>query len=153
MSLEHGYPPAGCDGMDEVSIDHVGIATNSLEGASEFWEALGFIRTGAHMNEQQGVSIRMFNSTLNEDAGASIELLEPIGPDSPIGRFLANRGEGIQQLAVRVPDIQDTIDRLDDLGVRMIDREPVPGATGTMIAFVHPSCTGGVLVELVEHLL
>ena len=142
----------GCDRMDEVSIDHVGIATNSLEVASEFWEALGFIRTGDHMNEQQGVSIRMFNSTLDGEAGASIELLEPIGPDTPIGKFLANRGEGIQQLAIRVPDIQETMARLDGLGVRMIDREPVPGATGTMIAFVHPSCTGGVLVELVEHL-
>ena len=142
----------GCDGMDEVSIDHVGIATNSLEGASEFWEALGFIRTGDHMNEQQGVSIRMFNSTLGEDAGASIELLEPIGPDSPIRKFLANRGEGIQQLAIRVPDIQGTIERLEEQGVRMIDREPIPGAAGTMIAFIHPSCTGGVLVELVEHL-
>ncbi len=142
----------GCDEMDEVSIDHVGIATNSLEGASEFWEALGFIRTGDHMNEQQGVSIRMFNSTLGEDAGASIELLEPIGPDSPIRKFLANRGEGIQQLAIRVPDIQGTIERLEEQGVRMIDREPIPGAAGTMIAFIHPSCTGGVLVELVEHL-
>ena len=139
--------------MDEVSIDHVGIATNSLEGASEFWEALGFIRAGDHTNEQQGVSIRMFNSTLGEDAGASIELLEPIGPDSPIRRFLANRGEGIQQLAIRVPDIQGTIERLEEQGVRMIDREPIPGAAGTMIAFIHPSCTGGVLVELVEHLL
>ena len=138
--------------MDEVSIDHVGIATNSLEVASEFWEALGFIRTGDHMNEQQGVSIRMFNSTLDGEAGASIELLEPIGPDTPIGKFLASRGEGIQQLAIRVPDIQETMARLDGLGVRMIDREPVPGATGTMIAFVHPSCTGGVLVELVERL-
>ena len=142
----------GCDEMDEVSIDHVGIATNSLEGASEFWEALGFIRTGDHMNEQQGVSIRMFNSTLGEDAGASIELLEPIGPDSPIRKFLANRGEGIQQLAIRVPDIQGTIERLEEQGVRMIDREPIPGAAGTMIAFIHPSCTGGVLVELVERL-
>ena len=142
----------GCDEMDEVSIDHVGIATNSLEGASEFWEALGFIRTGDHMNEQQGVSIRMFKSTLGEDAEASIELLEPIGPDSPIRRFLANRGEGIQQLAIRVPDIQGTIERLEEQGVRMIDREPIPGAAGTMIAFIHPSCTGGVLVELVEHL-
>ena len=142
----------GCDDMDKVSIDHVGIATNSLEGASEFWEALGFIRTGDHMNEQQGVSIRMFNSTLGEDAGASIELLEPIGPDSPIRKFLANRGEGIQQLAIRVPDIQGTIERLEEQGVRMIDREPSPGAAGTMIAFIHPSCTGGVLVELVEHL-
>ena len=142
----------GCDEMDEVSIDHVGIATNSLEGASEFWEALGFIRTGDHMNEQQGVSIRIFNSTLGEDAGASIELLEPIGPDSPIRKFLANRGEGIQQLAIRVPDIQGTIERLEEQGVRMIDREPIPGAAGTMIAFIHPSCTGGVLVELVEHL-
>jgi len=138
--------------MDEVSIDHVGIATNSLEVASEFWEALGFIRTGDHMNEQQGVSVRMFNSTLDGEAGASIELLEPIGPDTPIGKFLASRGEGIQQLAIRVPDIQETMARLDGLGVRMINREPVPGATGTMIAFVHPSCTGGVLVELVERL-
>ena len=76
----------------------------------------------------------------------------PIGPDSPIRRFLTNRGEGIQQLAIRVPEIRGTIERLEELGVRMIDREPVPGADGTMIAFIHPSCTGGVLVELVEYL-
>ncbi len=136
--------------MNDITIDHVGIATSSLSKASGFWEMLGFIRSGDQLNENQGVRIRMFDSPRIDANNTSIELLEPIGPDSPIGRFIAKRGEGIQQLAVRVPDIRAMISKLSDSGVRMINEEPVPGASGSIIAFVHPSSTGGVLVELVE---
>ena len=80
-----------------------------------------------------------------------IELLEPLTPDSPIGRFLENRGEGIQQIAVKTTDIVSTIYQLQSMGIRMINDVPVNGANRTKIAFVHPSSTGGVLVELVEH--
>ncbi len=80
-----------------------------------------------------------------------IELLEPLGPDTPVGRFISARGAGIQQLAIRVDDIEESIARLLESGVRMVDERPANGTEGSRIAFVHPSSTGGVLVELVEH--
>jgi len=134
--------------MNDVSVDHIGIASESIETASGFWELLGFKPADEHVNDEQGVRIKMF-----EGSGTSsrLELLEPLGPDTPIGRFISKRGIGIQQLAVRVGDIESTISLLMESGVRMIDEQPVRGASGSMIAFVHPSSTGGVLVELVEH--
>tara|TARA_Y100000758_G_scaffold184374_1_gene131246 strand:- start:22 stop:432 length:411 start_codon:yes stop_codon:yes gene_type:complete len=134
--------------MSDVSVDHIGIATESLEVASGFWELLGFKHSAEHVNDEQGVRIRML-----EGSGSStkIELLEPLGPNTPIGRFISKRGEGIQQLAIRVNDIESTIAQLIASGVRLIDEQPVDGASGSIIAFVHPSSTGGVLVELVEH--
>tara|TARA_B110000014_G_C19683747_1_gene358506 strand:+ start:103 stop:513 length:411 start_codon:yes stop_codon:yes gene_type:complete len=134
--------------MSDVSVDHIGIASESIETASEFWELLGFKPADEHVNDEQGVRIKMF-----EGSGSSsrLELLEPLGPDTPIGRFISKRGVGIQQLAVRVSDIESTISLLMESGVRMIDEQPVRGASGSMIAFVHPSSAGGVLVELVEH--
>ena len=134
--------------MNDVSIDHIGIASESIEVASRFWELLGFIPADEHVNEEQGVRIKMF-----EGSGLSsrLELLEPLGPDTPLGRFISKRGIGIQQLAVKVGDIDTTISLLMESGVRMIDEQPVKGASGSMIAFVHPSSAGGVLVELVEH--
>ena len=80
-----------------------------------------------------------------------IELLEPLGPDTPVGRFISRRGAGIQQLAIRVDDIEETIALLVESGVRMVDECPKDGTEGSRIAFIHPSSTGGVLVELVEH--
>ncbi len=134
--------------MNDVSVDHIGIASESIETASGFWELLGFKPTDEHVNDEQGVRIKMF-----EGSGSSsrLELLEPLGSDTPIGRFISKRGIGIQQLAVRVGDIESTISLLMESGVRMIDEQPVRGASGSMIAFVHPSSAGGVLVELVEH--
>jgi len=134
--------------MDDVSIDHIGIASESIEAASRFWELLGFKPADEHVNDEQGVRIKMF-----EGSGLSsrLELLEPLGPDTPLGRFISKRGIGIQQLAVKVGDIESTISLLMESGVRMIDEQPVKGASGSMIAFVHPSSAGGVLVELVEH--
>ena len=134
--------------MNDVSVDHIGIASESIETASGFWELLGFKPAEEHVNDEQGVRIKMF-----EGSGSSsrLELLEPLGPDTPIGRFISKRGICIQQLAVKVDDIESTISLLMKSGVRMIDEQPVRGASGSMIAFVHPSSAGGVLVELVEH--
>ena len=134
--------------MNDVSVDHIGIASESIEATSGFWELLGFKPVDEHVNDEQGVRIKML-----EGSGSSsrLELLEPLGPDTPIGRFISKRGIGIQQIAVRVGDIESTISLLMESGVRMIDEQPVKGASGSMIAFVHPSSAGGVLVELVEH--
>ena len=86
------------------------------------------------------------------DIGESrIELLEPTGPDSPIEKFMSKRGEGIHHIAVRVENIEEALERLKASGVRLIDSQPKRGAHNTRIAFVHPSSTHGVLLELVEH--
>jgi methylmalonyl-CoA/ethylmalonyl-CoA epimerase len=80
-----------------------------------------------------------------------IELLEPLGDNSPIEKFMAKRGEGIHHIAIAVDNIEKAIERLKAAGARMIDETPRPGAHGTKIAFVHPSANHGVLLELVEH--
>ena len=129
-------------------IDHIGIATNSLENHSQFWSSLGFIQGKDEENVEQGVKIRFFEAA---SCGPKIELLDPLTPDSPIGIFLENKGEGVQQIAVKTTNIVSTINQLQSMGIRMINDVPVSGANGTKIAFVHPSSTGGVLVELVEH--
>ena len=144
--LVHGLLRVVFDMTD--GIDHIGIATNSLDAHSQFWISLGFIQGKDELNEEQGVKIRFLQA---HSGGPKIELLEPLTPESPIGRFLAKRGEGVQQIAVKTTDIISTINQLQTMGVRMINDVPVSGANGTKIAFVHPSSTGGVLVELVEH--
>ena len=134
--------------MSKPRIDHVGIATNSIEDASVFWEALGLVSKQDDVNQEQGVRIRMMMGDANSP---NVELLEPLGPDTPVGKFISKRGEGIQQLAFTVIDIEDTISRLIELGCKMINENPTKGIEGSLIAFVHPSSTGGVLVELVQH--
>jgi len=129
-------------------IDHIGIATHSLDEHSDFWETLGFMRDSDEINQEQGVKIRFFKPP---SGGPKVELLEPLTDDSPIGRFLQKRGEGVQQIAVQINDIHGMIARLQSIGIRMINNNPVDGANGSKIAFIHPSSTGGVLVELVEH--
>jgi methylmalonyl-CoA/ethylmalonyl-CoA epimerase len=129
-------------------IDHIGIATNSIVDAVPFWEALGFTSAGGGVVEEQGVNIRY----MMNDSEARIELLEPTGADTPVGRFIESKGTGIQQLAISVDDINQTISNLLEMGIRMINTEPQIGHGGNKIAFVHPSSSGGVLVELVEYI-
>ena len=133
--------------MDRPSIDHVGIATESIEDASVFWEALGLVAKENHVNQEQGVRIRMFEGISEYP---TVELLEPLGKNTPIGKFIDSHGIGIQQIAFAVDDIKEMIYKLTELGFRMINETPSEGAGGTLIAFVHPSSTGGVLVELVQ---
>ncbi len=130
-----------------TKIDHIGIATESIEDSKSFWEALGFSSSGGGIVDDQGVKVRY----MVNDSETRIELLEPISTDTPVGRFIDRRGVGIQQLAISVDDISETISKLLSMGIKMINTEPQIGHGGNKIAFVHPSSSGGVLVELVEY--
>ena len=133
-----------------IEIDHIGIAVNSLDNRSPFWVALGLIMGEDEELPNDGVIARFFSMNGKSGNSPRIELLEPTSPDSPIGRFIQKRGEGIQQIAFRVENIEHTISVLLENGVQMIDEIPRIGAHGSMIAFVHPKSTGGVLVEIVQ---
>ena len=132
-----------------IRLDHIGIAVNDLESDSVFWNILGLEIQGDELNEEQGVNIRFFGTEPSSE-GARIELLSPTSEDTPIGKFLQQRGPGIQQIAFRVDDLQGLLNRLKSEGVRLINETPTVGAHGSQIAFVHPSSTGGVLVELLQ---
>lgn len=137
-----------------IHIDHIGIATNAMEEASLFWELLGLKRAGEDETvESQGVTTRFFTTSANKATtkSAKVELLEPTGTDTPVGRFLEKRGPGIQQLCFRVGDLPGLLLHLRENGVHLINETPTIGAGGKLIAFVHPSSTGGVLVELTQH--
>ena len=136
-----------------IHIYHVGIATNDLETASHFWNLIGLIQSADDETViEQGVTTRFFSTSVTDEGAEEhppmVELLQPTSEDSPIGKFLAKRGPGIQQLCFRVEKLQELIDYLLDNGIQMIDTEPKRGAGGSIIAFVHPKSTGGVLVEL-----
>jgi methylmalonyl-CoA/ethylmalonyl-CoA epimerase len=130
-----------------MKIDHIGIAVKSLAEAVKIYEnALGLTVHGYDQVDDQGVRIAMLN--IGE---SRIELLEPTGPESPVGKFMSKRGEGIHHIAVTVDNIEAALERLREAGVRLVDNAPRRGAHETRIAFVHPSSTHGVLLELVEH--
>lgn len=137
-----------------INIDHIGIAAHDFEQASVFWNLLGLTQ-GEHDETvpEQGVKTRFFSTskTTTGSQPAKVELLVPTGSETPIGRFLDKRGPGIQQLCFRVGDLQGLLNHLKENGVRLIDETPRKGAGGMMIAFVHPSSTGGVLVELAQN--
>jgi methylmalonyl-CoA/ethylmalonyl-CoA epimerase len=130
-----------------VKIDHIGIAVKSLTEAIKVYEdAIGLKVDAYDQVDDQGVRVAMLN--LGE---SRIELLEPTGPDSPIERFMNKRGEGIHHIAVTVENIEKALEHLKASGVRLIDNAPRRGAHNTRIAFIHPSSTHGVLLELVQH--
>ena len=124
-------------------LDHVAIAVESIEASAPHFQLLsGTSCSPPETLESQGVRVSFVGP---------IELLEPLGPDTTVGRFLARRGQAIHHVAYRVDDIVSELDRLRDAGVRLIDETPRTGAGGHSVAFVHPSSTEGVLVELVQH--
>ena len=133
-----------------IRLDHIGIAVDDLDSGSAFWKLLGLSHGEDECNEEQGVKIRFFETELGTNA-TRIELLEPVDEDTPIGRFLNKKGPGIQQIAFRVDDLNSLLSRLKAEGVRLINETPTEGSHGSQIAFVHPSSTGGVLVELLEY--
>ena len=130
-----------------MKIDHIGIAVKSLTDAVKVYQdAIGLSVSGYDQVDEQGVRVAML------DVGESrIELLEPTGPGSPIEKFMAKRGEGIHHIALTVDSIEETLKQLKAKGVRLVDETPRRGAHNTRVAFVHPSATHGVLLELVEH--
>ena len=133
-----------------IEIDHIGIAVNNFDERTPFWVALGLILGEDEELPNDGVIARFLSTQSKSGESPRIELLQPTGIDTPIGRFIEKRGEGIQQIAFRVDNIQSTIETLQNNGVEMIDEIPRAGAHGTLIAFVHPKSTGGVLVEIVQ---
>lgn len=132
--------------MNLTDLDHVGIAVDDLDAAVErYARLLGVAPVHRELVEDQGVEEVLFA------AGSSfIQLLGALGPDTPVGRFLATRGPGMHHLAYRVDDVDAALAHLRAEGARLIDETPRPGSRGTRIAFVHPAAFGGVLVELVQ---
>lgn len=127
-------------------IDHVGIAVPDLDEAIRFYaDAFGVQVVHEEVNEEQGVREAMLAV-----GDSHIQLLAPLRPDSPIGRFLDRQGPGIQQVAYTVDDIEVAADRLRAAGVRMLYDVPKAGTAGSRVNFAHPKDCGGVLVELVE---
>jgi methylmalonyl-CoA/ethylmalonyl-CoA epimerase len=132
--------------LELVDLDHVGIAVSDLEAAVERYRTLLGVEP-AHRERvvDQGVEEVLFA------AGTSyVQLLGALGPDTPVGRHLAKRGEGVHHLAYRVANVAEALEHLRAEGVALIDERPRPGSRGTLIAFVHPRAFGGVLVELVQ---
>ena len=130
-----------------MKIDHLGIAVKAVADAAKMYETvLGLKVTGTDQVDDQGVKVAMI------DIGESrFELLEAIRDDSPIGKFVAKRGEGLHHIAVQVDNIEASLAQLKASGVRLIDEKPRRGAHNTRVAFIHPAGTHGVLLELVEH--
>ena len=133
-----------------LRIDHVGIACRSLEAAIDrYVRTLGFTVVSEETNAEQGVREAM----LATDSGDSyVQLLEPLGDETPVGRFLARRGEGIHHVGYSVTDITAALAEVGETGVRLIDSRPRHGSMGASIAFLHPGDLGGVLTELVQPL-
>ncbi len=129
-----------------MKINHLGIATNSIDEALKFWAgSLGLENIHTETVDDQKVRVAML--PLGE---SRIELLEPTSDDSPISKFLAKRGSGIHHIAIEVEDISAELTKLRSQGVRLIDENPRAGAEGCLVAFIHPSASGGVLLELVQ---
>jgi methylmalonyl-CoA/ethylmalonyl-CoA epimerase len=132
-------------------IDHVGIACRNLEAKIAFYEsAFGLTVASMEVNESQGVREAMLHVT-DSPAGASyVQLLEPLGPQTPVGRFLERRGEGVHHVGYGVANITAALASIGAAGVRLIDERPRHGSMGASIAFLHPADIGGVLTELVQ---
>ena len=127
------------------TIDHVGIAVKSLAQAKKFYETLGLEITDEEVVEGEKVKVAMIPL-----GDSRIELLEPTGPDSTVAKFLEKRGEGLHHVALHVPDLSHAVEELKASGARLISDEIKVGAGGHLHIFVHPSSTGGVLLELVQ---
>ena len=127
-------------------ISHIGIAVRSLAESIPFYrDVLGLPFTGNEVVEDQGVRVAFF-----ELGEARVELLEPLGPDTPVARFIERRGPGVHHIAYECDGVQQHLEQMDEHGIDLIDKHPRPGAHGMDIAFLHPRSTGGVLTELCE---
>lgn len=127
-----------------TAIDHLGIAVKSLDEAVPLYEtALGLKCLGREEVASQKVRTAFFDA-----GGVHLELLEPTSPESPIAKFLAERGEGIHHLAFRTDNLEGQLRQAAGAGVRLIHEQPFEGAAGKLVAFLHPKSTHGVLTEL-----
>ncbi|MFC4015521.1 methylmalonyl-CoA epimerase [Nonomuraea purpurea] len=134
-----------------MRIDHIGIACHDLEAKIAFFsETFELEVVAREVNEEQGVKEAMLHIADGEGGGSYIQLLEPLSDDSPVGKFLARRGEGVHHVAFGVRDVTETMAKIDAKGVRLLDERPRHGSLGSQIAFLHPKDVGGMLTELVQ---
>lgn len=128
-------------------LDHIGIAVEELESSLERWaKAFDFEFSQIEVLPHRGVRV----AYLFPEKGPAIELISPLGEDSPINKFLENRGEGIHHLCFRVKDLKKLMAELKERGISFLTDEPVCGAGGSQIAFIHPKVLNGVLIEFKE---
>jgi methylmalonyl-CoA/ethylmalonyl-CoA epimerase len=127
-------------------IDHIGVATDDLDGALALYEdKLGMPVAHRETVESQGVE-----AVLLDVGEGHVELLRPLGDDTPVGKYLAKKGPGLHHVAYAVGDIDEVLGKLKEQGVELIDSEARVGIRNSRVAFLHPKSTGGVLTELVE---
>jgi methylmalonyl-CoA/ethylmalonyl-CoA epimerase len=127
-------------------IDHIGVATEDLEGSLALYaQTLGMPLAHRETVESQGVE-----AALLDVGDGHVELLRPLGPDTPVGKYLAKKGPGLHHVAYAVGDIDDVLAKLKEAGVQLIDEEARVGIRNSRVAFLHPRSTGGVLTEIVE---
>ena len=124
-------------------IDHIAIAVNSLEESIKVYTSLLGVEP-----ELETITAEKVNTAVYDLNGVSLELIEPIGDDSPITKFLQKKGEGLHHVCLKVDSLEETMDVLKEKGIDIIDETPKIGAGGTKIVFIHPKSTGGVLFEL-----
>ena len=130
-----------------MKVDHIGIATKSIEEGLAVWrDILGLEVHSSDEVKEQGVKVCMLAV-----GDTHVELLEPLADETAVGKFLAKRGPGLHHIAIEVADIHGSLAQLKQRGARLIDETPRVGAGGSLVAFVHPSSTNGVLLELVQH--
>jgi|SRR5215207_6581879 len=127
-------------------IDHIGVATDDLDGALALYENT-FSMPLVHREtvESQGVE-----AALLDVGGGHVELLRPLGPETPVGKYLDKSGPGLHHVAFAVDDIDAVLGKLKEAGVQLIDQKPRQGIRNSQVAFVHPKATGGVLTEIVQ---
>ena len=140
-------------------LDHVGIACRDLSRAIDMYrEMFGLAVVTMEVHEDQGVREAMMqvgagHPGAGEPGVGYVQLLEPLGPDTPVGRFIARRGEGIHHIGYGVADIGEALAAIAGTGIRLVDERPRHGSMGASIAFLHPADLGGVLTELVQSAL
>ena len=128
------------------AIDHIGVAVEDLDEAiAVHRDKLGMTLVHRETVTEQGVE-----AVLLDVGDSHVELLQPLGPDTAVGKFLARRGPGLHHVAYRVESVEDTLKTLSAAGVRLIDERPRTGIRGSLVAFLHPASTGGVLTEIVQ---
>lgn len=127
-------------------IDHVGVAVEDLDAALKLYQgAFGMPLVHRETVEEQGVE-----AVLLDVGDGHVELLSPLGPDTPVGKYLARKGPGLHHVAYAVSDIEGTLGELAESGIELIDAEPRTGIRDSRVAFLHPRSTGGVLTEIVQ---
>lgn len=131
-------------GLEEYSLDHIGIAVESIDSALPFYKAMGWNNVSTEVVDSENVKVGFLELKNN----CRLELLESTSENGPISIFLKKRGPGIHHFCLKVKDIHKTLIRLKQKNIQLINQEPKLGAHNCLVAFIHPKATGGVLIEL-----